>query len=59
MMRGGYLAGRLGYLEILDGQRSVLEANLLLVETHADVWRARTNLERMTGGMPASEEERR
>jgi outer membrane protein TolC len=58
----GYRAGRLGYLEIQEGQRSLLEADLLLIEAAADVWRARSALERLAGdtpGAPTPEQENR
>jgi cobalt-zinc-cadmium efflux system outer membrane protein len=58
----GYRAGRLGYLEIQEGQRSLLEADLLLIEAAADVWRARSALDRLAGdtpGAPAPEKENR
>lgn len=49
LVTAGFRAGRLGYLELLDGERSVLEANLLLVEQHAEAWRAATQLELLVG----------
>jgi cobalt-zinc-cadmium efflux system outer membrane protein len=58
LMRDSYRAGRLGYVDILEGQRSVLDANLLIVETHAEVWRARANFDQLTGGPLALTEDR-
>jgi cobalt-zinc-cadmium efflux system outer membrane protein len=48
-LTAGFRAGRLGYLEIQEGQRSLLEARLLELETTADAWRARHELERLAG----------
>lgn len=55
----GYRSGRLGYLDIQDGQRSLLEADLMLIDAIADVWRARSSLELLLGasleGLPLEE----
>jgi cobalt-zinc-cadmium efflux system outer membrane protein len=45
-----YRAGRLGYLDIQEGQRALLEIELMRIETLAEVWRARAELDRLTGG---------
>ena len=45
----GYRSGRFSSLEYLEGQRSVLEAELALVEATAEAWRARLMLERLLG----------
>jgi cobalt-zinc-cadmium efflux system outer membrane protein len=45
----GYRSGRLGYLDIQEGQRALLEAELLLIESSADVWRSWKSLERLVG----------
>ncbi len=58
LVRGGYRAGRLSYLDTLEAQRSVLDSSLLLVEAYADVWRARTVLELLAGGSPDATEGR-
>ena len=59
-IQGGYRSGRLAYLEVHEGQRSVLEADLLLTEAAADVWRSWKELERLAGSAtdaaPAKEE---
>jgi len=49
LITGGYRSGRLGYLEIQEGQRSLLEADFLLIEASADIWRTRKALERLVG----------
>jgi len=49
LISSGYRAGRLGYLDIQDGQRSLLEADLLLIDGSAEVWRTRSALERLVG----------
>lgn len=58
LVRSGYRAGRLSYLDTLEAQRSVLDSSLLLVEAYADVWRARTVLELLAGESPDATEGR-
>ena len=61
LVRGGYRAGRFGYLELFDAQRAVLEAQLAVDEAKADLWRARLEYARLAGrplepvGAPAEE----
>lgn len=43
----GYRSGRFGYLDVLDAQRSLIEADLALIEARADAWRARLTLEQL------------
>jgi cobalt-zinc-cadmium efflux system outer membrane protein len=45
----GYRGGRFGSLELLEAQRTVIEAELSWVEATAESWRARTLLERLLG----------
>lgn len=52
LVSAGYRAGRLTHLEIQEGQRNLLEADLLLIEAAADVWRARSAFERVVSGSP-------
>ncbi len=62
LISAGYRAGRLGYLDIQEGQRSLLEANLLVIDGSAEVWRMRSALERLVGvrlDAPAPEKEER
>jgi cobalt-zinc-cadmium efflux system outer membrane protein len=40
-----YRAGRIGYLDLQEGQRGLVEAELLTIETQAEVWRAHYRLE--------------
>ncbi len=47
-----YRAGRLGSLEIQESQRSLLEADLLLIDGYAVVWRTRHALERLMRPAP-------
>lgn len=54
LITAGYRAGRLGYLEIQEGQRSLLEADLMLIERAAEVWRARSALERLMSAPPGT-----
>lgn len=49
LISAGYRAGRLGYLDIHEGQRTLLEADLLLIDGSAQVWRTRSALERLVG----------
>lgn len=45
----GYRSGRLGYLDVQEGQRSLLEADVLLIEASAGVWRTERAIERLVG----------
>jgi cobalt-zinc-cadmium efflux system outer membrane protein len=45
----GYRSGRFSSLEYLEGQRSLLEAELQSIDAAADSWRARLALERLLG----------
>lgn len=47
-IRSAYRLGRLGYLDIQEGQRSLLEIELMRIEARAEVWRASTALGRLT-----------
>ncbi len=49
LLRAGYRAGRFSYLELLDGQRAALEAELLVLDSTRDGWAARAVLERVLG----------
>jgi cobalt-zinc-cadmium efflux system outer membrane protein len=49
LISSGYRSGRIGYLEIQEGQRNLLEADLLLIEAAADVWRTGQLLEQLVG----------
>jgi cobalt-zinc-cadmium efflux system outer membrane protein len=44
-----FRAGRLGYLDLQEGERSRIETDLLLAGATADVWRARLALEALIG----------
>lgn len=46
-----YRAGRLGYLDVQEGQRALLEAELLFLETSADAWKARFALTTLLGAL--------
>jgi cobalt-zinc-cadmium efflux system outer membrane protein len=59
LLAQAYRAGRLGYLDIAEGQRSLLEAEHLAVDAMADAWRARLALERLTGTPLAADAEAR
>lgn len=50
-IRSGYRAGRLSYLDLVEGQRAALETRLAAVEGAAEVWRARVALERLLGAV--------
>jgi outer membrane protein TolC len=39
----------LSYLEIQDAQRNLIEADLLLIDGNADVWRTKNALELLVG----------
>jgi cobalt-zinc-cadmium efflux system outer membrane protein len=45
----GFREGKFGFLEVLDAQRSLFEASLLLLESRQRYAAARTELERMVG----------
>lgn len=47
LIRSGYRAGRFGYLDVLDAQRSLIGADLALIDATADAWRARITLEQL------------
>jgi len=49
-LRRGYRAGRFGYLDILLGERTVLDAEIRAIEQTNELWDARLSLERMIGG---------
>jgi cobalt-zinc-cadmium efflux system outer membrane protein len=44
-----YRAGRLSYLDIQDGQRSLIEADLLVIDAVAEAWRSKIALELLVG----------
>jgi len=48
-VRAAYRAGRLGYPDLVEAQRSVREADLAEVEATIELWRARVALDRLTG----------
>lgn len=48
-LTASFRSGRFSYLEIQEGQRGLLEAQTLDLETTAEVWRARLELERWIG----------
>jgi cobalt-zinc-cadmium efflux system outer membrane protein len=45
----GYRSGRLSYLEVQEGQQSLLEAEEILIKASAEVWRTAAKLERLVG----------
>jgi cobalt-zinc-cadmium efflux system outer membrane protein len=49
LLAQGYRSGRLGYLDIQEGQRALLDAELVLIESSADVWRSWKVLEWLLG----------
>jgi cobalt-zinc-cadmium efflux system outer membrane protein len=51
-LRAGYRSGRLGYVDLLEGQRAALEAQLVSVAATRDVWSARLALDRLVGALP-------
>ena len=57
----GYRAGRLTYLDLLEGQRSLLETEDALLDAAAESWRIRARLEVLLGtsldSLPPSTEE--
>jgi cobalt-zinc-cadmium efflux system outer membrane protein len=48
-LRSGYRAGRLGYVDLVDGQRGAIAARLAAIEAAAEVWRFRAELHRLVG----------
>ncbi len=44
-----YVGGRLGYVELVDAQRSVLETDLMIVDAEREAWLARVELEQLLG----------
>ena len=48
-LEAGYRSGRFSYLDHLEGQRAMLEAELLVLKTARDTWSARFELERLLG----------
>jgi cobalt-zinc-cadmium efflux system outer membrane protein len=48
-LAAGYRRGRFTYLDYLEGQRSALDIQLASVDALTDYWRARLELERLTG----------
>lgn len=48
-LAAGYRSGRFSSLEYLEGQRSLLEAELQRIDAAAGAWRARLALERLLG----------
>jgi len=48
-VRDAYRAGRLGYPDLVEAQRSVREADLAETEATIELWRARIALDRLTG----------
>jgi cobalt-zinc-cadmium efflux system outer membrane protein len=48
-LTAGYRSGRSSSLEYLEGQRSLLDAELQRIDAAADSWRARLALERLLG----------
>lgn len=48
-VESGYRAGRLSYLDLVDGQRGLLEADVAMLDAAADAWRARARLEALVG----------
>ena len=47
-LRTAYRMGRIGYVDVLEGQRAVIETRLLALNAARDVWSARLELERLT-----------
>lgn len=52
LVESGYRAGRLGYVDILEAQRSAFDARLLWIEATAEAWRARLALDALLGLTP-------
>jgi cobalt-zinc-cadmium efflux system outer membrane protein len=50
-LRAGYRAGRLSYVDLIEGQRAALESRMALVEASAEVWRVRGRIERLAGSV--------
>ncbi len=57
-LRRGYRAGRFGYLDILLGERTVLDTEIRALEQTSELWNARLNLERLTGEALPDESQR-
>jgi cobalt-zinc-cadmium efflux system outer membrane protein len=51
-----YRAGRLNYLDLIAEQRNLLETDLALVDSQADLWRSRVRLELLTGARSRPED---
>ena len=45
----GYRVGKLGFIEVLDAQRALFEARILLLDSREEYAIARTELERLVG----------
>ncbi len=57
-VRSAYRAGRLTYTDFIEAQRVVREADLALIDTNLDLWRARVALDRLVGtSLPGSPRE--
>ena len=50
LVQNAYRGGRLTYVEILDTQRNLLEAELALIQAEADLWRAAVELTLLVRG---------
>jgi len=48
-LTAGYRGGRFGSLELLEGQRAMVEVELALIDAAAEAWRSRAELERLLG----------
>lgn len=55
-LRGSYRMGRIGYVDVLDGQRAAIETRLLALDAARDAWSARLDLERFTNMAPRGQE---
>lgn len=53
LLVAGYRAGRFGYVDLVEGRRAALAAREARIEAAAAVWRARAELERLTGAPEA------
>ncbi len=47
-LRSAYRMGRVGYVDVLEGQRAAIETRLLALDAARDAWSARLELERLT-----------
>lgn len=54
-LASGFRSGGLTYLEVLDGQRALLEARLLDIELTREAWLAQMELERWTSAKAAGD----